>query len=283
MPTLTRRIHDSIHTATGWLKAKLDPASHARLGPTKLALIFGERETSVRYIQIICLSACCALLFLIGVELLPLAAAAIAGMLAAFSPHFSYYLVMLSPESLASLPLLLAVYFLVRAYKRPHIGYLLAAAERQPVEMILPFASDDAGEIRAVVLGRPGLDGQALRIGAVELFEVGPTSALWTTYPRAAIRALQKNVFKTQRLLLLNILGIALLVMARRRAALLTLLAVPLYYLLVQSAFHTEYRYTLAIHYFLFSMGATAIYSIIAGLRELLSAGLRYSSNDKRI
>jgi hypothetical protein len=51
-----------------------------------------------------------------------------------------------------------------------------------------------------------------------------------------------------------------LLALAGRTRALLMLLAVPAYYLLVQSAFHTEYRYILAIHYFLFVMAAVVFY-----------------------
>jgi len=36
---------------------------------------------------------------------------------------------------------------------------------------------------------------------------------------------------------------------------------VPVYYLCAQSAFHTEYRYILAIHYFLFTAAAVTLYS----------------------
>jgi hypothetical protein len=145
-----------------------------------------------------------------------------------------------------------------------------ATPEQQSVEFILPFASGDAGKVSAVIVGRPGAARPTVQIAGMQLLAAGPTPGLWTSLPRAAIRGLQKNVFKTERLLPLNLLGIALLVMARRRAALLSLLAVPLYYLLVQSAFHTEYRYILVIHYFLFLMSATALYSVIAGLRQAL-------------
>ncbi|MEK6323697.1 MAG: hypothetical protein AABN33_18810 [Acidobacteriota bacterium] len=58
----------------------------------------------------------------------------------------------------------------------------------------------------------------------------------------------------------LIIAGIVLLGIARRKNALLVLLAVPAYYLCVQSAFHTEYRYILAIHYLLFIMAAVTVY-----------------------
>ena len=40
------------------------------------------------------------------------------------------------------------------------------------------------------------------------------------------------------------------------------LLVVPCYYFCTQSALHTEYRYVLVIHYFLFVLAAVAIYSI---------------------
>ena len=56
------------------------------------------------------------------------------------------------------------------------------------------------------------------------------------------------------------ITGAVLLSLAGRGRALVVLLAVPAYYLCVQSALSTEYRYILAIHYFLFMMSATAFY-----------------------
>lgn len=59
-------------------------------------------------------------------------------------------------------------------------------------------------------------------------------------------------------------LGIILLAIAGRFRALVIILAVPAYYLCIQSAFHTEYRYILAIHYFLFILGAVTLY--IAGM-----------------
>jgi hypothetical protein len=40
---------------------------------------------------------------------------------------------------------------------------------------------------------------------------------------------------------------------------LLVLLAVPVYYLCAQSALHTEYRYVLVIHHFLFVLAAVSL------------------------
>jgi hypothetical protein len=55
--------------------------------------------------------------------------------------------------------------------------------------------------------------------------------------------------------------------MFNRGKALLILLAVPIYYLCTHAAFSTEYRYILAIHYFLFIASAATIYSIGPAIR----------------
>jgi hypothetical protein len=74
-------------------------------------------------------------------------------------------------------------------------------------------------------------------------------------------------------------MGIILLAIAERWRALLIVLAVPAYYLCVQSAFHTEYRYILAIHYFLFVAAATTLYfagaTVWTGVRRLFPATRR--------
>ena len=58
----------------------------------------------------------------------------------------------------------------------------------------------------------------------------------------------------------LAVLGIVFLVRARHSEALILLLVVPVYYLCVQSFLHTEYRYVLAIHYFLFVFVGVALH-----------------------
>jgi len=79
---------------------------------------------------------------------------------------------------------------------------------------------------------------------------------------------LQENIFKTDRMQLLIVMGIFLLALARRSRTLMILLATPAYYLLVQSVFHTEYRYTLAIHPFLFVMAAVALYCVAVAVGQ---------------
>ncbi|MFL6216895.1 MAG: ArnT family glycosyltransferase [Blastocatellia bacterium] len=133
----------------------------------------------------------------------------------------------------------------------------------------IPFASGSHEQVR-VVLSNNG--GQAIaEVGAVELYEQGRTAQAWTRWLRPAVRGVQKNVYTTARMLVLIGCGLVLLVFARRRQVLVMLLTVPLYYLVAQSALHTEYRYILAMHDFLFIVAATALY--VAG--ALVAAGLR--------
>jgi hypothetical protein len=73
------------------------------------------------------------------------------------------------------------------------------------------------------------------------------------------LRLIQK-LFITAVMLPLAIIGLILLIRARKLTTLVLLLVVPAYYLCVQSALHTEYRYVLAIHYFLFILVAVALY-----------------------
>jgi len=59
------------------------------------------------------------------------------------------------------------------------------------------------------------------------------------------------------------------LLVARRWQAALVLLTVPAYYLLLQSPLHTEYRYILPIHYFLFILGGVTIGFVGAALSQI--------------
>jgi hypothetical protein len=89
--------------------------------------IFGESDSSLRIFQIICDAAAAVLLFFLVLELLPWKVAAIAGLLAALSPQLAYYSLILIPDSLVTLPLLLALYFLVRAMKQDSLRAVATA------------------------------------------------------------------------------------------------------------------------------------------------------------
>jgi len=75
------------------------------------------------------------------------------------------------------------------------------------------------------------------------------------------VRLVQK-LFITAIFLPLVLLGAALLAYRREFQKLALLLVVPFYYFCTQSALHTEYRYVLVIHYFLFMLAGVAVYSI---------------------
>jgi hypothetical protein len=131
----------------------------------------------------------------------------------------------------------------------------------QPLGIIeIPFVSGSRGQVQ-IVFDNAGAKGVSpiLQIGQAQLYALGPASFTWTRIPRAILRFIQK-LFVTAVMLPLAIIGLILLIRARKPSTLVILLVVPAYYLCIQSALHTEYRYVLAIHYFLFVLVAAALY-----------------------
>src|SRR5262249_7641979 len=109
------------------------------------------------------------------------------------------------------------------------------------------FASGDTDEVNLVFSNNGSSQEHAvIEITKAELFERGATPTLWTRAPRTIIRGIERNFYKTERLLPLIVVGIFLLAIARRGHTLLILLVVPAYYLVSHSPFSTEYRYVLA-------------------------------------
>lgn len=139
----------------------------------------------------------------------------------------------------------------------------------------LQFASGDATEVRLVIANgkvtaaeRAEDDRSIVRVGRADLFQMGPTPYQWTRYPRSFIRGIQKSLYKTEWMWVLIVSGIGLLALAGRGRGLIILLSVPAYYLIVHSALHTEYRYILAIHHFLFICAAVTLYCIGAMIKR---------------
>jgi hypothetical protein len=89
--------------------------------------VFGGSDTAMRFFQIVCDAGTAILIFLIAAELLPARVAVIAGALAALSPQLAYYSLILIPDSLATLPIVLAIYFVVRAKKSNSFRSVVAA------------------------------------------------------------------------------------------------------------------------------------------------------------
>src|SRR5262252_1815733 len=77
--------------------------------------LFGENDTPLRVLQLTADAVSAVLVMLIAAEFFPFAVALLAGLLMALSCHFSYYAIKLSPDSLAVLPILLAVYLVTKA------------------------------------------------------------------------------------------------------------------------------------------------------------------------
>jgi 4-amino-4-deoxy-L-arabinose transferase-like glycosyltransferase len=355
--------------------------------PLLLALvyeIFGESDAATQIFQIACDSLAAALVLLIAAEFLPFGVGVAAGLLVALAPQFCWNSVLLLPDTLAVLPLLLAIYTIARAGKGRALLKLLAAGALVGVScwlranalllapfliLLVPFLFTRGARLRpalsliggailtiapltvrnAVVFrhfipvslgagqtlvegvgdydpqrkfglpdtdmelmrmeaeehGRPdyaaslfhpdGIErdrertaralavvrshpfwfagvmvrraGSMLRLERTPLTSTAPVSEGWTRVPRLVVRAIQK-LFITALGLPLVLLGLIILARKRQARALAILLSVPLYYLCAQSALHTEYRYVLGVHYFLFIFAAVALYHIACAARR---------------
>lgn len=143
------------------------------------------------------------------------------------------------------------------------INYLDYTADTQPfVNVERPFVTGDASQV-LVAIRNGGARGGPFAASAreAELFALGPSSHTWTRLPRAVLRPVQK-LFLTAVMLPLTLVGLLRLARARRWAALAVLLVVPVYYMSVQSALWTEFRYVMAMHYTLFILSAAGLHSI---------------------
>jgi hypothetical protein len=127
--------------------------------------------------------------------------------------------------------------------------------DRQRTRRALAVIRENPVWFAGVMLRRAG---SMLRLERTPLASTAPVSEGLTRAPRIILRAAQK-LFITAVFLPLYLAGLVLLLRARRTRELAALLAVPLYFLCVQSALHTEYRYVLAVHYLLFVVAAAAL------------------------
>lgn len=145
-------------------------------------------------------------------------------------------------------------------------------SERPKVNLDIPFASGPEGWIDIEIRNAAPQSGRSIvYLGTVEIYELGPASFLWSRYPRVIVTTIQR-LFITAWMLPLALIGIVLLVKRQAKQALILLLVIPVYYLSVQSMLHTEYRYVLAVHYFLFVLVGFAIDRGIAKSYQFVSA-----------
>jgi 4-amino-4-deoxy-L-arabinose transferase-like glycosyltransferase len=372
--------------------------------PILLSLIYRfapESDTTTQLVQIILDSLAAVIICLIALELFPTAVAVVAGLMAAFAPQFSWNSILLLPDSLAAIPILLAVLLILRTPRQhttqaagPESGHqskrlllILAAGAligvscwlRANALLLAPFLallfpiiykrgqrlrpalllvggaclviapltirnatvfgkfiplSLGAGQtlIEGIAdynsdgsLGLPQTDMELIR-GEAEAFQRpdyanslftpdGPArdrarlarglavvrahplwfsgvmvsraasmlrlertplrlattnSAAWQNLFQWPLRTIQK-IYITAIFLPLVLIGAGVLIYKRQFQSLAILLVVPCYYFCTQSALHTEYRYVLVIHYFLFVLAAVAIYSIACQIKRTLT------------
>jgi 4-amino-4-deoxy-L-arabinose transferase-like glycosyltransferase len=355
-----------------------------------LALIYrlaGESDLAVQLFQILCDSLAAVMIFLIAVDLLPFGVGIIAGFMAAFAPQFSWNSILLLPDTLAALPILVAIYLITRARRRPRWSTILGAGAligvscwfRANALLLAPFLAlvmpiifprglrlkmglaliagacltltpltirnavvfghfipvslgagqtllegiadyDETGSLglsntdmglmeqEAETHNRPdygltlfGPDaiqrdkerlarglaiirahpvwfftimirraGSMWRLERVPLISGKSASGVSTTLAALVVGGIQK-LFITAVILPLVVIGLILLALKRQGSVLAILLAVPFYYFCVQSVLHTEYRYVLIIHHFLFVIGAVAIHQIVSWMRQRFS------------
>lgn len=132
--------------------------------------------------------------------------------------------------------------------------------DAQPVNQIqLPFVATHGERVQIVFSNEASNPANPVaQVGPIKLFEPGPARFLWTRYPRFFIHAAQR-LFLTAVMLPLAIIGLALLIIRKHKQALIILSVVPIYFFCVQSIVHTEYRYVLAVDYFIFALAAVSV------------------------
>jgi hypothetical protein len=130
---------------------------------------------------------------------------------------------------------------------------------KQIVQLYL--ASDKHQQCR-ILITQDSTTATQFTISNLTRVKLTPTAGEWSRYCRPVLRALQKNIFITTYLLALIALGISALTLTKQWAIAGLLLAIPGYFLTAQAILHTEYRYILAIHYFLLILAAVGVYSL---------------------
>jgi hypothetical protein len=139
-----------------------------------------------------------------------------------------------------------------------------SSAKRTVTQIQLTFVAVVDDRVRLVISNEASNPPNPVaQIGATKLFELGPAQFLWTRYPRFLVHGLQK-IFLTAVMFPLAIIGLVLLIIKRRWQALTILLVVPVYFFCVQSIVHTEYRYVLAVDYFLFALVGVTVSWVIS-------------------
>jgi hypothetical protein len=152
------------------------------------------------------------------------------------------------------------------------IHWLDLTPEQQPMVTVdVPFVSLDTTRV-IFKLRDPRRSPQhtALELGVAEAFELGPATQTWARFPRFIVGILQR-LFITAVMLPVTILGVVFLIRQRRWPEMVLLLSLPAYYMCVQSALWTEFRYILSMHYLLLILAAVGFVWIGKTLAQAIS------------
>ena len=98
--------------------------------PIVIALIYkisGNSDRALRLFQIACETVAAVLVFLIAARLIPRGAALIAALLAAVAPQLAYRSLVILPESLAALPLLVAILLIMKIVENRSVRNMILA------------------------------------------------------------------------------------------------------------------------------------------------------------
>jgi Dolichyl-phosphate-mannose-protein mannosyltransferase len=134
-------------------------------------------------------------------------------------------------------------------------------ASEQPVHnLTIPFVSGNHSQVRVVIANFAARDSSAL-LGTTRIVELGPSSHQWLRYVRLPLGFAQR-LFKTAWIVPLTVVGLILMMRKRDWQSIAILLAVPAYYLVVQSTLHTERRYVYIIHFFFLVLVSAALWQM---------------------
>ncbi len=131
------------------------------------------------------------------------------------------------------------------------------AAEQPVNELVIPFVSATNSQVR-IVIGNNASPNSKVVLGSASMQELGPSSMSWLRYIRSPLRLLQR-FFTTAWVLPFTVIGLVLLIPRRSWQELAILLSVPAYYLIVQSALHTERRYVYIIHFLFIVLSSVTV------------------------
>lgn len=137
------------------------------------------------------------------------------------------------------------------------------------------FVTDRTEPVQVVVYNEPFEPSTSvLEIQKLDFYNLGSSSTAWTRPVRWIVNLVQR-LYITAVALSLAILGLIVLMIKKQWQAILILITVPLYYMCFQSILHTEYRYVIALHYFLFVMSAFFLTEAAAFIKRFAGGALK--------